>query len=135
MYRYIRSRKPKGVCFFALNEELSEVKISLRFAGIEIARLRALHKRSTHTSLSFYELELELLEEGEYEIYEGYGFYGDTPILLRLYSPKSYPRIIRYVAILTYKPRVLKGLIRRLEDLGWKRRFFFEIEARVSRRR
>ncbi len=134
MYRSIHNRKPRGICLFALNEELSEAKISLRFAGVELVRLRAVQReRRSHSTAAFQELEVELLEEGDYKVYEGYGFYGDTPLLVRFYMLRNEPRIVRYAALLTYKPRVLKGLIKRLEDLGWKRRFFFEIEARISK--
>ena len=104
----------------------------LRLAEDETVLLLALRCRLLKNP-RLRERVLELLEEGDYKVYEGYGFYGDTPLLVRFYMLRNEPRIVRYAALLTYKPRVLKGLIKRLEDLGWKRRFFFEIEARISK--
>ncbi len=136
MYEDIRRKRPRGACLFSLHEELTEAKISLRFAGIEIVRIRRVrpYDRSS-AALAFHELELELLDEGDYEVYEAFGFFENTPLLVRFYAYKSRPRVVRYVAILSYRSRVLRKIASRLEHLGWRRLFFFEIEARVSRYR
>ena len=134
MYESIRYKRPRGACVFELNESLQDAKITLRLAGIDLIRVRKLRSLSdyTPTSRAFRELEDELIGEGEYEVYEGFGFYDDTPLTLRFYCDYE-TRKVRYLAILAYRPRVMRRLRRKLEELGWRRRFLFEIEARVRR--
>lgn len=134
MYEDIRHRRPRGACLFSLYEEMSEARISLRLAGIEVMRIRRVKPFDrSRSAIAFHDLEAELLDEGDYEVYEGYGFFENTPLLLRFYASKTQPRLVRYIAILAYRPRSLRKISRKLEDLGWRRLFFFEIEARVSR--
>lgn len=132
MYENIRYRKPIGICIFKLNEDIHDAKVSLSFAGIEIWRMRRVRAYDgSYAAQAFREIELEVLDEGDYTVREAYGVFEDTPLIIRFYCPRVHPSVVKHVAILAYKPNVLKRLAIRLTELGWKQVFLFEIEAKL----
>ncbi|RLF14505.1 MAG: hypothetical protein DRJ66_05925 [Thermoprotei archaeon] len=132
MYNNIRYRRPTGICIFKLNEDIHDAKVSLSFAGVEIWRIRRVRAYdNSYAALAFREIELEVLEEGDYIMREAYGVFEDTPLIIRFYCPRVEPNVVKHVAILAYKSNVLKRLATRLTELGWKQVFLFEMEAKV----
>ena len=127
----MQRRRPRGIRGFAVfyvNKDVQVVKIDLLLANITLAEYRSRSHLRDYKH-AFDEMAYHMGEEFSEFFYEDAVCYVKSKFVVCrfFYSPEN-ERVV-YVMFATLHPGVIRAISRRLEKLGWKRKFLIEFTS------